>query len=126
METCGFVQGGARAPRGCVWSFASQCESTGEVTGWSGCWIGFVSNSDTLLNKDSVSPFPSRDVATCSTPTASVVAHMPVWPPNRQIWPPPSIVCTRGRVGGGVRFGKRDSLSVPRSRRESHPECHGA
>ena len=71
--------------------------------------------------------FSSRDVATSSTPTASVVAHMPVWPPNRQIWPPPSIVCTRGRVGAeGVRFGKCDSPSVPRSRRESHPECHGA
>ena len=127
MTTCGFVQNGARAPRGSVRSFAPKCESAGELTGWPGSWIGLVSNSDPVLDKDSVSLFPSRDVATSSTPTASVVTQIPVWPPNRQIWTPPSIVCTRGCVGAeGVRFGKRDGPSVPRSRRESHLECHGA
>ena len=38
----------------------------------------------------------------------------------RCIWPPLSIVCTRGRVGAeGVRFGMRDSPSVPQSRRDT-------
>ena len=32
-------------------------------------------------------------------PFASIVAHMPVWPPNRQVWPPPSIVRTSRGVG---------------------------
>ena len=49
-----------------------------------------------------------------------VVAHIPVWPPNRQVWPPPSIVCTsRGAGAKGVRVGLQGSW------RQSHNQHYG-
>ena len=84
--------------RGVVRPHEAESQSTGEVTGWSRCWNGLVVCPSEL----SASSVPCCVVETSPTPFASVVAHMPVWPP------PLSIVRTSRGVGAkGVRTGKR-------------------
>ena len=123
MATCCSFEGRAPTQRGVVRSHEAESQSTGEVTGWSRCWNGFVVCPSELSHTDSASSVPCCVVETSPTPFASIVAHMPVWPPNRQVWPPPSIVRTSRGVGAkGVRTGKRDSQSLQGSlEAESQP-----
>ena len=73
-----------------------------------------------LSHTDSASFVPCCG-ETSPTPFASVVAHMPVCPPSRPVWPPPSIVRTSRGVGAkGVRTGERREAGG-----RSHNQHHG-
>ena len=122
MATCGGVEGGVSTQGGVVHSHGAEPQSAGEVTGRSRGRYGPLCCPNALSHTHS-SPFvPRCVVATSAVHTASFVAHLPVWPPNRQVWPPPSILSTSRRVGAKrVRIRKCNSQSLPGGRWEG---CH--
>ena len=75
---------GVSTQGGVVHSHGAEPQSAGEVTGWSRSMA--LSAAPTHYLPRIPPPFvPRCVVATSPLPTASFVAHLPVWPNNRQV-----------------------------------------